>query len=435
MFSPIPLMERCRERFGPIFSMRLGPATVVMIADPRLAKEVLAGDPDVFRAGDTNGLFRPVVGSHSILLLDGEEHMRHRRIMLPGFGAAHGQLFADQVREITERRVSGWEAGQLLSIRDEMEAISFDSIMRVVFNDDSDARKGRLRELIPEMMDRCDSPFTLIPWFRKSLAGMTPYARLMKLIGEVDEALYEAIEERRADPLVQIRDDVLSLLLRAGHEDGTPLGDREIRDELLTLIMAGYETTTSALAWSFERLLRSPEQMQTLLSELEAGEETYLNAVVQETLRSRPVVPVVARRLREPRAVAGYELPAGTILMVSIYLVHNDANSYPEPERFRPERFLDGIPENAAWIPFGGGVRRCLGASFAQLEMKVVLREVLTRVSLKAVGRSAEPAERKRFTFAPGNGVAATVEELVPSSTRLGRRPHRVPAPEVAVKT
>lgn len=434
MFRPIPLMENCRERFGPIFSMRMGPANVVMVADPRLAKEVMAGDPEVFRAGDTNGLFRPVVGSQSILLLDGEEHMRHRRIMLPGFSGGHGQRFADQVREIAEQRVSRWQAGQKLSLRDEMEAISFESIMRVVFNDDSESRHERLRELIPEMMDRCDSPFTLIPWFRKSLAGLTPYARLMKVVRDVNEALYEAIDERRADPLVQLRDDVLSLLLRAGQEDGAPLGDREIRDELLTLIMAGYETTTSGLAWSFERLLRSPEQLQRLLDELEAGEERYLNAVVKETLRARPVVPVVARRLRETRTVAGYALPAGTILMVSIYLVHNDPDIYPEPESFRPERFLDGIPDEAAWIPFGGGVRRCLGASFAQLEMKVVLREVLTRVRLRATKRAPEPEQRKRFTFAPGGGAAARVEELVPSTTPLGRRRFRASEAEGTVK-
>ncbi len=434
MFRPIPLMNRCRRRYGPLFSMRMGPAAVVMIADPRLAKEVMAGDPGVFRAGDTNGLFRPVVGSHSILLLDGEEHMRHRRIMLPGFGRGHGQRFADQVREIAEARVSTWEPGQRLRLRDEMEAISFDSIMRVVFNDESADRHERLRELIPEMMDRCDSPFTLIPWFRKSLAGLSPYARLMKVVHQVDEALYDAIEERRADPLVQLRDDVLSLLLRAGHEDGTALQDREIRDELLTLIMAGYETTTSGLAWSFERLLRSPDAMARLLKDLEAGDERYLNAVVQETLRARPVVPVVARRLRASRELAGYMLPAGTILMVSIYLVHNDPDTYPEPDEFRPERFLGGTPDDAAWIPFGGGVRRCLGASFAQLEMKVVLREVLTRVRLRPTSPKPEPEARKRFTFAPGGASAAQVEELIPSTTPLGRRRFRAPVPRGTVR-
>jgi cytochrome P450 len=435
MFRPIPLMERCRERYGPIFSMNMGPAAVVMISDPRLAKGVMAGDPKILRAGDTNGLFRPVVGSHSILLLDGEEHMRHRKIMLPAFGGGHGQRFADQVREIAEERISGWRTGQRLSLRDEMEAISFESIMRVVFNDDAHGRQGRLRELIPEMMDRCDSPYTLLPWFRKSLAGLSPYARLMKVVGEVDEALYEAIDERRADPLVQLRDDVLSLLLRAIQDDGRPLGDRAIRDELLTLIMAGYETTTSALAWSFERLMRSPAPMERLIAELERGEDEYLNAVVQETLRCRPVVPVVARRLRAPQEIGGYTLPAGTILMVSIYLVHNDPEGYPEPDRFRPERFLGGTPDQAVWIPFGGGVRRCMGASFAQLEMKVVLREVLTRVKLRARSEASELAKRTRFTFAPAGGAEAEIEDLVSSTTPLGRRRFRSPADPGTVQT
>jgi cytochrome P450 len=376
-----------------------------------------------------------VVGSHSILLLDGEEHMRHRKIMLPGFGGGHGQRFADQVREISEARISTWEPGQKLRLQDEMEAISFESIMRVVFNDDSAERRERLRALIPEMMDRCDSPFTLIPWFRKSLAGLSPYARLMKVIREVDRALYDAIDERRADPLVQFRDDVLSLLIRAGHEDGTPLGDREIRDELLTLIMAGYETTTSGLAWSFERLLRSPEKIERLLGELEEGDDTYLDAVVAETLRIRPVVPVVARRLRESREVAGYMMPAGTILMVSIYLIHNDPEFYPQPDEFRPERFQGRRPDPGAWIPFGGGVRRCLGASFAQLEMKVVLREVLTRVKLSSPSQKPEKQSRKRFTFAPGAATAVQVEELIASTTKLGRRRFRTPERTGTVQT
>lgn len=425
MYRPIPFMERCRRRYGPIFSIRLGPGgRVVMIADPGIAKQVLTGDPEIFRAGDTNGLFRPVVGSHSILLLDGEEHLRHRRIMLPAFGGSHAQQFADQVREIAEKQVASWNVGDRLSLQDEMEKISFESIMRVVFGADRAASLERLRELIPEMMDRCDSAFTLLPWFRREFGGSTPYARLMRSVREVDEVLYEVISERRGDPLNQLRDDALSLLLQAKNEDGTPLEERLVRDELLTLIMAGYETTTNGLAWTLERLLRSPDQLERLRGELEAGEDAYLESVVKETLRSRPVVPVVARRLSEPASVAGYSLPAGTILMVSIYLVHHDPQTYPEPEEFDPERFVDGVPDDAAWIPFGGGTRRCLGASFAQLEMRVVLREILTAVDLIAVGEG-ESTVRKRFTFAPGGGAAARVAGRRPSQPSLGKRRFR----------
>jgi cytochrome P450 len=422
MFRPIELMERCRRRYGRLFTLRLGPKhSVTMVADPRLAKEVMAGDPAVFRAGDTNGLFRPVVGSSSILLLDGDAHMKQRKILLPGFGASHGAQFVDQVREITQERLSTWGVGQKLRLQDEMEAISFASIMRVVFGDHSEDSHGELRRLIPEMMDRCDSPFTLMPWFRRELAGGSPYARLMKVVDEIDAILFETIAERRADPMTQLRDDTMSLLLRAEHEDGSPLTDQEIRDEVLTMVMAGYETTTSGCAWALERLLRSPEKLERLTKEIEAGEDdAYLDAVVKETLRVRPVVPVVARHLAKAIELDGHLIPAGSTVMVSIYLVHNDEETYPEPKEFKPERFLDGTPDGAAWIPFGGGVRRCIGARFAELEMKVVLTQVLATARLRALGRADEGVKRKRFTLAPEGGAKAVVEELVSPQTALG---------------
>ena len=433
MFKPIEFMERCRKRYGPIFTIRLGPAqSVVMVGTPELAKEVLTGNPAVLRAGDTNGIFRPVVGSNSILLLDGDAHMRQRKIMLPGFGASHATEFVDQVREITEKRISGWKAGQKLLLHEEMEAISFASIMRVVFGEHSDDSHADLRELIPEMMDRCDSPFTLMPWFRRDLVG-TPYSRLMKVLDKIDAILFEIIDERRADPMTQFRDDTVSLLLRAMHEDESSLTDQEVRDEVLTMIMAGYETTTSGGAWALERLLRSPDKLERLVAEIEQGEDdAYLDAVVKETLRARPVVPVVARHLTEAIELGGYVIPAGSTLMASIYLVHNDAETYPEPDRFEPERFLDGTPEGAAWIPFGGGVRRCIGARFAELEMKVVLTQVLSTARLRPRGRSAEGLKRKRFTFAPDAGAAAVVEELVQPRSSLATRRFRRRGPRVA---
>jgi cytochrome P450 len=437
MFRPIEFMNHCRERYGRIFTIRLGPAqNVVMVGTPELAKQALSRDPDILRAGETNGIFRPVVGSNSILLLDGDAHMQQRRILLRGLGASHAAQFVDQVREIAAARIGGWETGQQLKLHEEMEAISFSSIMRVVFGDYSDDSHAELRELIPEMMDRCDSPFTLMPWFRRELAGSSPYARLMRVLDKIDRILFEVISERRADPMTQFRDDTVSLLIRAEHEDGSPLDDQEVRDEILTMIMAGYETTTSGSAWALERLLRSPERLQRLTAELEEGrEDTYLEAVVKETLRARPVVPVVARHVIQPVELGGYMIPAGSILMVSIYLVHSDPDTYPDPDEFRPERFLNGVPGDGAWIPFGGGVRRCLGARFAELEMKVILTQVLTTARLRAKGRNAEDFKRKRFTFAPDGGAAAEVEALVPPQSSLGtrrfvRRAPQVPAPQ-----
>jgi cytochrome P450 family 135 len=431
MFRPIPFMERCRERYGRVFSMRLGSAkNVVMVADPAIAKEILTGDPSVFKAGATNGIFRPVVGSNSILLLDGDEHLRHRRILLKSFSASHAMQFAEQVRQIAERRISTWEVGQRLQLQDEMEAISFESIMRVVFGDETGEAQEGLRELIPEMMDRCDSAFTLIPWFRRDMGGVSPYARLMRVVEQVDDLLFELIDERRRDPLHQVRDDTLSLLLRAEHEDGSPLDEHEIRDQILTLIMAGYETTTSGLAWALERLLRSPERLERLTGEIEQGDDTYLEAAVRETLRVRPVIPVVARQASQPIELGDYVVPAGTTVMVSIYLIHKDPEIYEDPEEFRPERFLGGPPDGATWIPFGGGVRRCLGFRFAQLETKIVLGEILARAKLRPVGRHDEDIKRRRFTLAPERGATAIVDSLVeqekkPGSGRFRRRdPH-----------
>jgi len=436
MFRPIELMDHCRERYGPVFTLRLGPSQdVIMIGEPQLAKRVLKGDPAVFRAGDTNGLFRPIVGSNSILLLDGDAHLHQRRILLPGMGAGHAAQFADQVREVTQARISGWRPGQKLRLQDEMEAISFASIMRVVFGEEPTGPYAELKQLIPEMMDRCDSPFTLIPWFRRGVAGTTPYARLMKVVDRIDGLLFEIIEDRRADPMTQFREDTLSLLLRAEHENGMPLADREIRDQVLTMIMAGYETTTSAGAWALERLLRSPAQLKRLASEVDAGaRESYLDAVVKEALRIRPVVPVVARRLAEPGELDGWAIDGGTILMVSIYLVHTDEDTYPDAQEFKPERFISGLPEGAAWIPFGGGVRRCLGASFAELELRVALTEIMGTVDLRPLDPFSEGFKRKRFTLAPERGSGAVVEEVVPAPAlrgkrRFRRRVRRAPAP------
>jgi cytochrome P450 family 135 len=431
MFRPIELMERCRRRYGRIFTLRLGPSQdVIMVADPELAKQVLTGDPSIFRAGDTNGLFRPVVGSNSILLLDGDNHLRQRRILLPGMGAKHGAQFTEQVREIAQRRVASWKPGQRLRLQDEMEAISFASIMRVVFGEEAGDAYTGLQKLIPEMMDRCDSPFTLIPWFRRELVGGTPYARLMSVIDAIDALIFETISERRMDPITQFRDDILSLLLRAQHDDGSPLSDREVRDEVLTMIMAGYETTTSAGAWALERLLRSPGRLLRLKEEIESGgRDTYLEAVVKETLRVRPVVPVVARHLAAPVEIGDWMIDAGTTLMVSIYLVHTDEDTYSDPREFKPERFIGGAPDGAAWIPFGGGVRRCLGATFAELELKVVLTEVLGSTNLSPAGPFSEGFSRKRFTLAPERGSAAVVEDLLPVPEVRGTRRFRRRAP------
>jgi cytochrome P450 len=255
----------------------------------------------------------------------------------------------------------------------------------------------------------------------------------MRFIDGIDEILYEAISERRSDPLTEVRDDALSLLVRATYEDGSPLEDRVIRDELLTMLMAGYETTTAGLTWAFERLLRSPDKLERLTKEMETGDQTYLMAVVKETLRRRPVIPIAARKALAPIELLGHSLPAGAVLMVSIYLIHSDPEIYPEPKEFRPERFLGADhkgTEGGAWIPFGGGVRRCLGASLAQYELAVVIRTVLEEAELELVEESDEPVARRRFTLSPGREGHARVRRISPGvKSPAGSRRFRAPKP------
>jgi cytochrome P450 len=434
MYRPIEFMERCRERYGRIFSLHLGPAAnVFVISDPHAAKQVLTADPEYFRAGDTNGIFRDVVGNHSILVMDGPEHLHHRRVLLPVVGR-HAHRYRELIADVARARVATWESDTDIRLLGEMEAISFEVMMRIaVGSDGTTDREAQLRTLIPQMMDRCESPFTLIPWFRHKLGGITPYASLMRFIDGIDEILYETIRERREDPLVGLREDALSLLLRATYEDGSPLEDQVIRDELLTMLMAGYETTTAGLTWAFERLLRSPDKLERLIEELKAGDETYLMAVVKETLRRRPVIPIAARKALAPIDLLGYSLPAGSVLMVAIYLIHGDPEIYPEPKEFKPERFLEAHPkgmEGGAWIPFGGGIRRCLGASLAQYEMAVVIRTVLEEAELSLTNESSEPVARRRFTFSPGRQGHARVRSVSPGVTSpAGSRRFRAPKP------
>lgn len=401
MLRPTQFLDRCHERYGGIFSVRLGPSrNVVVIGEPHAAKALVSAGPEQCLAGDTNGLFRPVVGSNSILVLDGDRHFEQRRLMLPAFRAGHVRLFEDSIEQITRRRIATWPVGEPFPIQPEMEAISFETIMRITFGDGLDARHERLRELVPELMRRCASPVLMLPWFRQDLWGLSPAAKTRRLIRVLDEVLLDLINERRSDPESSLRDDVVSMLVAATHPDGTALTDQEIRDEVLTMLMAGYETTTSALAWSFERLLRTPQVLASLIEEIGRGADAYIDATVKEILRIRPVVPVVARRLRVPFELDGHTFPAGLILMASIYLAHHDPVVYPDPDEFRPERFLPDNPDPAVWIPFGGGARRCLGANLAELEIKTVLKTVLDSVYLEAVGDEEEPT-RRRFTLAP----------------------------------
>lgn len=398
-------MTRHSHRHGGSFTARLGPSSdVVFLADREETQAVFRGPAKELQMGDINGLFRRVLGPNSLLLLDGEEHMRQRRLLLPPF---HGPRIAEQRAEmqaIAEDHIERWPEGTPFALQPSMQAITLDIIISVVFGMPASPERTRMRRLLARLLDLNATLPTVLPQLRIDLGGRSPWGRILRCTDAVDRVLYAEIARRRSDDDRDGR-DVLSLLLAARDEDGEPMSDRELRDQLLTLLVAGHETTATALAWAFERLTRHPQASARLREEIDAGRTSYLDAVIKETLRVRPVLPIVGRKLTAPFTIKGTTYASGTILMPSVYLAHRDPEAFPDPTAFRPERFLGaGVPPSS-WIPFGGGVRRCLGASFATVEMQAVITAVVRRVDLCAVSQRPERIARRTFTLSPGQGA------------------------------
>jgi cytochrome P450 len=404
---PIQARLMMRERYGPVFRTNDAIAgTMIHVADRELIEQMFKWKPAQYTVAEPRQIMEPVTGPDSILLLDGARHLRMRKLMLPPF---HGEAIAHYervVEEITNREIDGWRPGTRLRMRTVAQTITMEVIIRAVFGVSDPARVGELKRLMPKI----SSPSPLLLVLQKDLGPLSPWGRFLRLRDRIDGLLYEEIERRRREP----GDDVLTLLLSARDEDGNPLTDRELRDELITLLLAGYETTATSIAWAFERLLRTPHALARLTAEVQAEESTeYLDAVIKETLRVRPVISEVFRAPSEPVELGGYRFEAGTQMAAALLLIQFDTDAYgADAQEFRPERFLEGAPEAYTWVPFGGGVRRCLGAAFAQLEMKVVLAEVLRRAVLRAPRAKDEKASFRGITINPARGGEAVVESL-----------------------
>jgi cytochrome P450 len=415
---PGPFLERCRRRYGDVFTMRL-PATgnIVVVSDPDAIKQVFTASPDVLRAGEGNQALEPVMGSKSLLLLDGREHLRHRRLMLPSFSGDRLKAYGDLMREIALEEIATWPQGRPTAMQPRMQAITLEIILRVVFGmGESRERLDRMRDRIVDLLRVGTSPVALLPPARRNLGRFSFGHRFETTMAAADEALYDEIRARRAAPDLAERDDIFSLLAQARDEDGSGLSDQELRDELITLLLAGHETTATALSWACERLVRTPGSLDRLADEAAAGESAYADAVCTETLRLRQPIPLVARRVMEPYELMGHEIPVGTVIAPCIYLVHRRPDVYPDPYAFRPERFLDHPPETYTWLPFGGGVRRCIGARFAQFEMRVVLQAVVERLRLEADQPARELVRRRAIVLAPGRGGRVVTTARRPSS-------------------
>jgi cytochrome P450 len=400
------LLEQSRARLGPIFGLRIAyEGDWVVLADPEMVKQVFTGDPKVFHAGEGNQVLRPILGENSLLTLDEAPHMSQRKLLLPPFHGERMKGYEEKMTEIAVREIESWPLQTPHRLRPRMQAITLEIIIETVFGVHGGDRMRELRGALRDFLDVTTNPVLIGP----VLAVGPERAWRLPIVGRrmqaVDDLLHREIEERRAADDVAERDDILSMLVAARHDDGSeggvPMSEAEIRDELLTLLVAGHETTATALSWAMERLVRHPEKLERLRAEVLAGEDSYLTATIQETLRLRPVIVLVARRLTEPVEIGGYELPAGATVTPCIHLVHRDPTVYPEPEQFRPERFLEQPPGTYTWFPFGGGVRRCIGASFAQFEMTVVLRELVARRAVRPARPEAERPYRRAITETP----------------------------------
>ncbi len=421
MLGGVRFLEACRRRYGDVVTMgTVFDERFVMVFDPRLLKDLFQGSGDQLHAGEANVLLGPILGDRSVLLLDGAEHLRHRRLLLPPFHGRRMLAHVDTMRACADTEIDRWPVGEPFTLLSSLQSLTLRVILRAVFGYEpgpaEDELSARLRAMV-EPLSRARGVIMLSAVLRgrnerRSAREFEARKRA------VDEIIYAEIARRRADPDLGERDDVFSGLLVARDEEGVGLSDREVRDELLTLLLAGHETTATGLAWTFDLVLHDARVRQRALQR----DDAYLDAVVKEALRIRPVIPGVGRVVRErPFRLNGYEVPVGVEINPSIRTIHRRADLYPSPEAFTPERFLgDHAPDTYTWVPFGGGTRRCLGASFALTEMRIVLARVLERTALRAVDPKLAKAQFRAITLAPKGGVRVLQERApVPASLAL----------------
>ena len=406
---PLSTLRRWHGRYGDVFTVRfVGFGTGVYVADPEAIRGLLTGDQSDLLAGEANSILEPVLGPSSVLVLDGPQHLRQRRLLLPPFQGSRVAGFRSIIVDAANREVDRWQPGQQLVLRDRMRALTFEVICRAVFGVTEPSRVAALRHALGAVIDT-GSILLAVPLLRTDLGRFSPGGRLARRLRAADALIYEEIARRRREPGIEQRTDVLSLLLQAHDDDGRPMSDSELRDELFTLLAAGHETTATGLAFAIELLLRNPATLTRLRESLEQGDDAYVSAVGKEALRMRPVIDAAERTLTKPRTVAGWELPPGIKVYPAIALVHHRPDLYPEPDAFRPERFTDEGAESYSWLPFGGGIRRCIGAALAQVEMTEVLRVVASRTELALVRDDPDPVILRGITVAPKHGVPVRV--------------------------
>jgi cytochrome P450 len=390
-----------------------------MLSDPAAIKALYMERGHGLPPG-RNIFLEPILGSRSLLLLEGEDHLAHRKVMLPPFHGERMRSLEPALTEIVDAEIASWPLGEEFALHPRMQAVTLEVILRVVFGIAEGPRLERLRGLLAGLLSETSAPTTqlLVLLRNRFTGGGGVPEKVVNRLREVDELLYAEIADHRTRDDLEERDDILSALILARFEDGSGMSDTDLRDQLMTLLLAGHETTATALAWSFDLLLRHRQALDRLRDSLEAGEEDYLRATITETLRLRPVVPLAGRRLNKELIAGDLRLPPGTDVTPAIWLIHTRADVYPEPFAFRPERFLENGPDTYSWVPFGGSVRRCIGGAFAEFEMRIVLREVLTRCELVKADPMPERVARRNVTLSPKAGTRVLLSARHPARER-----------------
>ncbi|MGC4110340.1 MAG: cytochrome P450 [Nocardioides sp.] len=399
-------VPRMWRRHGDVFTVRVIPGgrPLVLFTRPEHAKEIFAGDPDVFHAGKGNAILGPIMGEHSLLLQDGREHQRARTLLMPAFNGHALRGYRELVEEVARAEVATWRSGEEFRSLERMNALTLEVILRVVFGVTDEHRLSQLRPCVTRTVNI--SPAVLLGWGYPALQRFGPWKRTVDNAYRLDELIYAEIRERRTATDLETRGDVLSRLILAG-EGGDRLTDEELRDQLVTLLLAGHETTASALSWALYELGRDPGQLERARAAAYSADDALLEAVLKESMRLHPVIPMVVRTLMRPATVGGWDLPAGATVGPSILVAHSREDNHASPERFDPGRFLGQNPPANTWIPFGGGVRRCIGAGFSLMEGVEVLRQVLSAYSVTAV--EEDRPRVRNITSVPRRGARIRV--------------------------
>jgi cytochrome P450 len=420
---PFDFLDRCAAEYGDTFRLRfLNLGNLVMVSAPEHIRQVFSAPPDVLLAGEGNKILEAVVGSNSMLLLDGPDHLRHRRLLMPPFMGERMNAYGRIIQECTLATLRSIPTDREIALHPSMQAITLQVILKAIFGLESVRAESEPAATLIESFRESPSFLALLPALQIDVPPF-PFHRLKTQMAGVNRVIYALLEDRRKSRDLSTRADILSLLLGARDEAGQPMTDIELRDELMTLVAAGHETTATALAWTFQRLASEPEVLRKVVAEVSEAKTSmdgpaafakleYLDAVIKEVLRLRPIIPIVARIVRAPYEIAGATLPVGTMLAPCIYLAHRRAETYPDPLRFDPDRWIGKKPDPNAWLPFGGGGRRCIGMGFALYEMKIILATILANVSLRTTSGKPERPVRRSVTLAPAKGARVVLSKL-----------------------